>query len=44
MFFDSWAGLVRVPRVGALAALGLGLVLRVSGKRTLSTTNAFALG
>ena len=41
MFFDSWLGLVRVLVVGSLAYLGLVLLLRVSGKRTLSKMNAF---
>lgn len=41
MFFDSWLGLVRVVIVGSLAYLALVLLLRVSGKRTLSKMNAF---
>jgi uncharacterized membrane protein YcaP (DUF421 family) len=41
MFFDSWLGLVRVLIVGSLAYLALVLLLRVSGKRTLSKMNAF---
>lgn len=40
-FFDSWAGLARVAVVGTLAYAGLVIVLRVSGKRTLSKMNAF---
>ncbi len=43
MFFDSWGGLVRVVVVGVLAYIGLVLLLRVSGKRTLSKMNAFDL-
>lgn len=43
MFFDSWGGLVRVVVVGVLAYAGLVLLLRVSGKRTLSKMNAFDL-
>ncbi len=43
MFFDSWAGLGRVVLVGALAYVALVLLLRVSGKRTLSKMNAFDL-
>ena len=43
MFFDSWDGLARVAIVGVLAYLGLVLLLRVSGKRTLSKLNAFDL-
>lgn len=42
MFFDSWAGLVRVPVVGVLAYAAL-VLLRVSGKRTLTKMNAFDL-
>ena len=41
MFFESWAGLVRVVVVGALAYAALVLLLRASGKRTLSKMNAF---
>lgn len=41
MFFDSWAGLVRVIVVGATAYAGLVVMLRSSGKRTLSKMNAF---
>ena len=43
MFFDDWGGLVRVAVVGVLAYAGLVLLLRVSGKRTLSKMNAFDL-
>ena len=43
MFFDGWAGLLRVLVVGALAYAALVLLLRVSGKRTLSKMNAFDL-
>lgn len=43
MFFDSWFGLLRVLVVGTLAYGGLVLMLRVSGKRTLSKMNAFDL-
>lgn len=43
MFFDGWDGLVRVAVVGILAYAGLVLLLRVSGKRTLSKMNAFDL-
>lgn len=43
MFFDSWLGLLRIVVVGTLAYGGLVLVLRVSGKRTLSKMNAFDL-
>ena len=41
MFFDSWAGLARVLIVGVLAYAALVLLLRASGKRTLSKMNAF---
>lgn len=41
MFFDSWSGLVRVVVVAPLAYLALIILLRVSGKRTLSKMNAF---
>jgi len=43
MFFDTWMGLLRVVIVGVLAYVGLVLLLRVSGKRTLSKLNAFDL-
>ena len=43
MFFDGWSGLVRVAVVGVLAYAGLVLLLRISGKRTLSKMNAFDL-
>lgn len=41
MFFNDWFGLWRVLIVGTLAYFALVLVLRVSGKRTLSKMNAF---
>lgn len=41
MWFDSWSDLSRVVLVGAAAYLFLVVVLRVSGKRTLSQLNAF---
>ena len=43
MLFDSWQGLLRVLIVGVLAYVALVLLLRVSGKRTLSKLNAFDL-
>jgi uncharacterized membrane protein YcaP (DUF421 family) len=43
MFFDSWMGLLRVVVVGTLAYVILVLLLRVTGKRTLSKMNAFDL-
>ena len=41
MFFDGWAELGRVAALGVLAYAGLVLILRISGKRTLSKMNAF---
>ncbi|WP_419806192.1 zinc dependent phospholipase C family protein [Terriglobus sp.] len=43
MFFDSWMGLLRVVLVGILAYFALVLMLRISGKRTLSKMNVFDL-
>jgi uncharacterized membrane protein YcaP (DUF421 family) len=43
MWFDSWADLARILAVGASAYVGLVLVLRLSGKRTLAKLNAFDL-
>lgn len=41
MFFDDWYGLLRVAVIGASAYFVLLLMLRASGKRTLSKMNAF---
>jgi uncharacterized membrane protein YcaP (DUF421 family) len=41
MFFDDWHSVLRILIVGALAYLGLILLLRISGKRTLSQLNVF---
>lgn len=41
--FQGWSGILRVLVVGTLAYAGLVLVLRVTGKRTLSKMNAFDL-
>lgn len=41
VFFNGWAGLGRTLVVGVLAYASLVLLLRVSGKRTLSKMNAF---
>ncbi|HSP77811.1 MAG TPA: YetF domain-containing protein [Myxococcaceae bacterium] len=41
MFFNSWSTMLRVVVVGSLAYVALVLLLRVSGKRTLSKLNAF---
>lgn len=43
MFFESWASLARVLLSGVLAYGALIVLLRVSGKRTLSKMNAFDL-
>ncbi|MBP1152993.1 MULTISPECIES: DUF421 domain-containing protein [Methylocaldum] len=43
MFFDNWMSLVRTGVVGVCAYVLLVLLLRVSGKRTLSKLNAFDL-
>ncbi len=43
MFFDSWHDLVRLAVVGPCAYIGLVVLLRVTGKRTLSKMNAFDL-
>lgn len=41
VYFDGWAGPIRVLSVSVLAYISLILLLRVSGKRTLSKMNAF---
>ena len=41
VFFDDWAGLVRVVVVGTVAYVALIALLRISGKRTLAKLNAF---
>lgn len=41
MWFDSWGDLLRILAVGSAAYAALMVVLRVSGKRTLSQLNAF---
>jgi uncharacterized membrane protein YcaP (DUF421 family) len=43
MFFEGWTNVVRVLVVGTLAYLSLVVLLRFSGKRTLSKMNAFDL-
>lgn len=43
MWFDSWPSLARVLLVGCCAYAGLVVLLRVSGKRTLTKLNAFDL-
>ena len=42
-FFDGWQGIWRTGLVGVLAYIALVVLLRVSGKRTLSKMNAFDL-
>ena len=41
MFFDGWSDLLRILVVGLCAYAGLVLILRITGKRTLSKMNAF---
>lgn len=41
MFYDNAAGLVRVLVVGPAAYMWLVLILRITGKRTLTQLNAF---
>jgi len=43
MFFNDWDDLGRVVAAGVLACIGLIVLLRVSGKRTLAKINAFDL-
>ncbi|MFC7703655.1 DUF421 domain-containing protein [Plastorhodobacter daqingensis] len=43
ILFDGWSGPLRILTVGTLAYLGLVLLLRLTGKRTLSKMNAFDL-
>lgn len=43
MFFDGWGDLVRLLVVGTCAYIGLIVILRATGKRTLSKMNAFDL-
>ncbi len=41
LFFDSWSSIARTLLVGTLAYVVLVVMLRLSGKRTLSKMNAF---
>lgn len=41
MFFNDWESIFRIIIVGALSYIGLIIMLRISGKRTLSKMNAF---
>ncbi|GAB4193523.1 MAG: DUF421 domain-containing protein [Roseiflexaceae bacterium] len=43
MWFNSWEGIGRVILIGVLAYVGLVVLLRISGKRTLTKMNAFDL-
>lgn len=43
VFFDNWSGMLRVVVVGTAAYGVLVVMLRMSGKRTLSKMNAFDL-
>lgn len=43
MFFSDWDSLRRVVIIGVLAYVALVLLLRISGKRTLTKLNAFDL-
>ena len=43
IFFDDWSGPLRIVLVGVFAYGGLIVLLRLSGKRTLSKMNAFDL-
>jgi uncharacterized membrane protein YcaP (DUF421 family) len=43
MWFDAWSDVARVLLVGAAAYAALVVVIRFSGKRTLSQLNAFDL-
>ena len=41
--FDGWSGVVRILIIAPAAYAALVLILRLSGKRTLSKLNAFDL-
>ena len=43
LFFDNWDAILRTVVAAAVAYTGLVLILRISGKRTLSKLNAFDL-
>jgi uncharacterized membrane protein YcaP (DUF421 family) len=43
LFFSSWSDLGRIAIIGPLAYMSLVLILRISGKRTLTKLNAFDL-
>ena len=41
IFFDNWETLFRTLIIGVLAYVSLVILLRISGRRTLSKMNAF---
>lgn len=41
MFFDSWDSIIRTAVITVLAYIAIVILLRISGKRTLSKLNAF---
>ena len=41
MWFDSWAGILRVLTIGSVSYAALVVLLRISGKRPLGQLNAF---
>lgn len=43
MIFDGWSDITRVIVIGTLAYLGMVILLRASGNRTLSKMNSFDL-
>ena len=43
MFFDDWTGIARTLLVGVAAYVGIILLVRLAGKRSLSKLNAFDL-
>lgn len=43
MFFDGWSAVARTLIIGVLAYINLIVLLRISGRRTLSKMNAFDL-
>ncbi len=41
MFFDNWSQILKILITGSLAYIAIIIILRLSGKRTLSQMNAF---
>ncbi|QNF31319.1 DUF421 domain-containing protein (plasmid) [Adhaeribacter swui] len=41
MFFDNWSQIIKILLTGTLTYVGIIVILRLSGKRTLSQMNAF---